>query len=146
MKASQRVTTTVKSEALPLAQAVATARGWDNTTRQVMLAGKTLSMPDNARAIPQNKVAGCQSLVYLWRTDATDRRVYFQGWSEAKIIRGVLAILLEKANTLSDEHILSYDFALYLDEIGLSRHLSQSRADGITQVIAQLRVLANVSQ
>ncbi|MBD3584844.1 SufE family protein [Salinimonas sp. HHU 13199] len=135
----------MNSELLPLAQAVATARGWDEVTRHVMLAGKTLPAPDSALAIPQNQVAGCQSLVYLWNGQATEKPMTFQGWSDAKIIRGVLAILLEKANALSSQQILNYDFASYLDQIGLSRHLSQSRADGITQVIGRLRVLAGGS-
>lgn len=133
----------MSSELLPLARAVSSARGWDEITRQVMLAGKTLPAPDDTHAVDHYQVAGCQSLVYLWKSEGHGERVKFQGWSDAKIIRGVLAILLEKANTLSHPQVSTYDFASYLDQIGLSRHLSQSRADGITQVIATLRTLAS---
>ena len=127
---------------LPLARSISGAKGWDNVTRQIMLAGKTLSALDSTNATAHNEVAGCQSLVYLWASKASHKTACFQGWSDAKIIRGVLAVLLEKANALTYEQVLTFDFALYLDQIGLSRHLSQSRADGITQVISRLKTLA----
>lgn len=131
---------------LPLAEAVAGARGWDNVTRQIMLAGKTLRQPDNKWLDPSFQVSGCQSQVYVWQTcDDKTENSQFAAWSDAKIIRGVLAIVLEKANELTVTEVSSFDFATYLHNAGVIRHLSQSRADGIGAVICRLQELASLA-
>ena len=54
-----------------------------------------------------------------------------------KVIRGVFAVLLEKANELtrSSENYLER----YLSRSQLERYLSQSRGNGIKSVIAKLK-------
>ena len=121
----------------PLASDVQLAKGWDNVTRAIMLAGKTLSRPQSQWLAEPYLVDGCESQVWLF----ADKGQIF-AWSDAKIIRGVVALVLEKAHTMNMADIASFDFADYLAQLGLERHLSQSRADGINQVIRRLRQLA----
>lgn len=122
---------------LPLAASVHHAKGWDNVTRTIMLAGKALARPDEQWLTDSYLVDGCESQVWL-----SVENGHIVAWSDAKIIRGVVALIVEKANTLKMADMASFDFAGYLAELGLERHLSQSRADGINQVIRQLRQLA----
>lgn len=122
---------------LPLAGQVAAASGWDEKTRQLILAGKHLPMLSEAQREAGKQVPGCQSQVYL-----DYQAGQFSGWSDAKILRGVLALLLEKAHTLPAGEIAEFDFNAYLHELGIQRQLSQSRADGVGQIIARLRLLA----
>ena len=121
----------------PLASDVQLAKGWDNVTRAIMLAGKTLPRPEAQWLIESYRVEGCESQVWLF---ADNGQIF--AWSDAKIIRGVVALVLEKAHTMNMADMASFDFAGYLAGLGLERHLSQSRADGINQVIRQLRQLA----
>ncbi|WP_137167284.1 SufE family protein [Salinimonas lutimaris] len=122
---------------LPLASSVYRAKGWDNVTRAIMLAGKALTRPDAQWLTDNHLVDGCESQVWLVIDNG-----HIVAWSDAKIVRGVVALVVEKANTLNMADMASFDFATYLAELGLERHLSQSRADGINQVIRQLRHLA----
>lgn len=120
---------------LPLAKSLINARGWDESTRAIMLAGKGLQvLPVDART-EQHRIDGCESPVWLL-SDADGR---FYAYSDSKILRGVLAILLEQGNTLTAAERHSFDFAHFLRECGLMRYLSQSRNNGIRHVIDYLR-------
>jgi len=60
-------------------------------------------------------------------------------YSPSKVIRGVLAVLLEKANELTPQQRSEFDFERYLSRCQLERYLSQSRGNGIKSVIAKLK-------
>lgn len=114
------------------------AKGWDESVRAIMLAGKALPVLAESERTDRNRIDGCESPVWLARSDDTVR---FRAWSETKILRGVLAILLEQANLLSDDSLAQFDFAQFLQACGLQRYLSQSRNNGIRHVVDRLRVL-----
>lgn len=122
---------------LPLAQSVASAKSWDEATRAIMLAGKHLPIVESENRTSERRIAGCESQVYLARQD--DANGTYSAWSDSKIIRGVLAVLLEKVNQLSSTQRCSYDFEGYLHAAGLQRHLSASRANGMREVIKTLQ-------
>lgn len=83
----------------------------------------------------QHRIEGCESPV--WLSLEADGRFY--AYSDSKILRGVLAILLEQSNALTTTQRQSYDFARFLNECGLTRYLSQSRNNGIRHVIDYLQ-------
>lgn len=125
---------------LPLAASVASARGWDEVTRALMLASRHLPVLDEELRTPEHAIEGCESDVWLARlSEQGESR--FAAFSPSKIIRGVLSILLEQANSLPGVDVAVFDFAAYLEQLGLSRHLSQSRGNGIRHVIARLNHL-----
>ncbi len=127
------------NNALPLAQQLALAKGWDNMLRQLMLAGKQLAVLPVERRNDDNEVKGCQSRVWLTLSDDTLPTCSMLAWSDSKIIRGVLAIIQEKVNTLSPDDLRQFDFHAYFSAIGLDRYLSQSRANGIKDVVARIQ-------
>ena len=125
---------------LPLAARVAAASGWDNATRAIMLAGKALpELPPEMRD-PQTYISGCESDVWVAVIELDGRKV-IAGWSPSKIIRGVLSIILEKANALDPSARAVFDFDRYLTLCGLNRYLSQSRGNGMKTVINRLPTL-----
>lgn len=127
------------NNALPLAQQLALAKGWDNMLRQLMLAGKQLAVLPVERRNDDNEVKGCQSRVWLTLSADTLPTCSMLAWSDSKIIRGVLAIIQEKVNTLSPDALRQFDFHAYFSAIGLDRYLSQSRANGIKDVVARIQ-------
>lgn len=117
-----------------LGEKIKAAKGWDSAMRELMLASKALPVLPLEQRTDENKVSGCQSQVWLLFDEQQTR---FLAWSDAKIIRGVLAVLLEKANG----HSIRLDesaYVGYMHELGLHRYLSESRANGITAVIRRL--------
>ena len=53
------------SDPLPIAQSVASAKGWDGATRAMMLAAKQLPILPEALRTAQHYVPGCDSDVWL---------------------------------------------------------------------------------
>jgi len=121
---------------LPLARSLAETKGWDDFTRTLMLTGKALApLPEEART-DKNAVEGCESPVWIAFSDSEAR---VMAYSPSKVIRGVLAVLLEKANTLTKQQRKEFDYAQYLSRCQLERYLSESRGNGIKSVIAKLK-------
>ena len=121
-------------------EAAAVPRGW----RQPHYFGRAAAARDEARD-EHSEVQGCQSRVWLQLTVDSNNRVAMLAWSDSKIIRGVLAVIQEKVNELSPEHIAAFDFDDWFASIQLERYLSQSRASGIAEVIRQIRHQAAVN-
>jgi cysteine desulfuration protein SufE len=130
--------TLANMQLLPLAQQLSQAKSWDEFTRTIMLAGKKLpAMPEHLRR-DTNSVEGCESPVWLALLDA-ESNTEFVAYSPSKVIRGVLAVLLEKANSLEQQERANFDFGAYLNECQLQRYMSESRGNGIKSVVRQLK-------
>ena len=137
---------------LPLAQQLSQAKSWDEFTRTIMLAGKKLpAMPEHLQR-DANSVEGCESPVWLALLDTENSEnsesaegggpsAKFVAYSPSKVIRGVLAVLLEKANSLEHQERANFDFGAYLNECQLQRYMSESRGNGIKSVVHQLKEL-----
>ena len=121
---------------LPLASSLANSKGWDDFTRTLMLAGKSLTPLPLDKRTAETAVEGCESPVWLAHLTEQDS---LMAYSPSKVIRGVLAVLLEKANALTGEQRRNFDFEDYLSRCQLERYLSQSRGNGIKSVVAKLK-------
>lgn len=144
--------TLANMQLLPLAQQLSQAKSWDEFTRTIMLAGKKLpAMPEHLQR-DANSVEGCESPVWLALLDTENSEssesseraglnTKFVAYSPSKVIRGVLAVLLEKANSLEHQERANFDFGAYLNECQLQRYMSESRGNGIKSVVHQLKEL-----
>ena len=141
--------TLANMQLLPLAQQLSQAKSWDEFTRTIMLAGKKLpAMPEHLRRDAYS-VEGCESPVWLallhFESSESSERAglttEFVAYSPSKVIRGVLAVLLEKANSLEQQERANFDFGAYLNECQLQRYMSESRGNGIKSVVHQLKEL-----
>ena len=92
---------------LPLASSLANAKGWDDFTRTLMLAGKSLVPLPAEKRLAETEVEGCESPVWL---ATSDEQGSLMAYSPSKVIRGVLAVLLEKANELTPQQRSEFDF------------------------------------
>lgn len=99
-----------------------------------MLAGKQLPVLPEAQRIAEYEVKGCESQVWLLVKTEQDQ-IQFQAFSPSKIVRGLLALICEALAGKSPEQISAFDLQSYLAEINLERHLSQSRNNGLHQVM-----------
>ncbi|GAA0857262.1 SufS family cysteine desulfurase [Aliiglaciecola litoralis] len=126
---------------LPLAESIKRVKGWDSVYRQVMLAGKgNQGMPAEYKTA-NNEVLGCESQVWLICHQDDKSRIRFEADASGKIVRGLLAILLEPVQTKSAEFILQFDFFAHLQELGLDKHISASRGNGLAAVVRKIKKL-----
>ena len=100
------------------------------------------ALPDHFKT-DESKVRGCASQVWLVsRTDkdASGRTIIvFQGESDAMIVRGLIAILLELYSGRCADEILAVDAHRVLADLGLDTHLSQQRSNGLFAMVERIR-------
>lgn len=122
----------------PLADAVRGAKGWDDMYRHIMLAGKGLSRLPVEKHTQDNQVYGCESTVFL-SVVVNDNQVSLEADSPSKIVRGLMALVFEPLQGLSPRDVSEFDVAGYLTDLGLARHLSESRGNGLSAVVARIK-------
>ncbi|TRY32580.1 SufS family cysteine desulfurase [Aliiglaciecola sp. M165] len=125
-----------------IAETLLAARGWDAVYRQIMLAGKQLQRLDASLKTPQNEVFGCESQVWLKATLHSNQTMSFEADATGKIVRGLLAILIEPIQNQPKIFIAQFDFKKYIEHLSLSQHLSDSRGNGIMAVVKTIHSLA----
>lgn len=112
--------------------------GWEQRARLLMQWGERLE-PLIERH-DADRVHGCESQVWL-SGEIRDGHWHFRASSDARLIRGLLAVLLARVNGLSADELASLNIAEWFDSLGLSRQLSPSRANGMNAVVRQMRQL-----
>jgi cysteine desulfuration protein SufE len=60
--------------------------------------------------------------------------VYYQGESDALIVKGLVALLLRVVNEQPAAEIMNADFH-FIDSIGLKEHLSPTRSNGLLAMV-----------
>ena len=86
------------------------------------------------------KVKGCQSQVWI-KAELKDGKAFFQGDSDAIIVKGLVALVLSVYSNNTPEEIMKYDSG-FLKEIGLDSGLSPSRTNGLYSMIKQIKYYA----
>jgi cysteine desulfuration protein SufE len=67
--------------------------------------------------------------------------VSFYADSEAIITKGIIALLIRVLNNQSPENILNAKLN-FINEIGLTNHLSPTRANGLLEMVKQMKAYA----
>ncbi|RKD91755.1 SufE family protein [Mangrovibacterium diazotrophicum] len=88
----------------------------------------------------QYVIKGCQSRVWLV-PELKDGKIYFQGESDAVIVKGLVALLLRVVSGHTADEILGSELH-FVDDIGLKQHLSPTRSNGLVAMIKQIKLYA----
>jgi cysteine desulfuration protein SufE len=73
--------------------------------------------------------------------DEQDGRLYFRGESDAIIVKGIVALLINMMSGCTAEEVVKYDFG-FLDKIGLKEHLSPTRSNGLVSMVEKMKAYA----
>lgn len=122
-------------------QAFEQAPGWEQRARLLMQWGEQLQPLADAERNQANLVQGCESKVWLVAT-RHDGAVQFRASSDARLLRGLLALLLARVDGLPAEELKGLDLATWFEQLGLGRQLSPSRSNGLNAVLQRMLALA----
>ncbi len=89
---------------------------------------------------PKYLIKGCQAQVWL-HASYKDGKVFFTADSDAQITKGIISLLLRVLSERTPDEILNADLK-FIDDIGLKEHLSPTRANGLTNMIKQIKLYA----
>lgn len=120
----------------------AASKGWDAKHREIMLLGKALPRMAKSERSEQTLIAGCESEAWLKVENQDNERLTFIADSDARVIRGLLNIILTLVNGQKSEQILNLDFEPVFEELGLMQHLSPSRGNGLLAIVKRIKQLA----
>lgn len=99
-------------------------------------AKKLEAMPEDGKT-EENKVQGCVSQVYI-TADLEDGKIWYKGDSDAQLVKGLVALLIEGLNGLTPSEIIEVtpDF---IEETGLNVSLTPSRANGFYNIFQMMK-------
>jgi cysteine desulfuration protein SufE len=129
------------AEAVTALETFQNAAGWEQRARLLMQWGDRLPALGDVDKIDANRVHGCESQVWLVGA-LQDGHWQFAANSDARLIRGLVALLLARVNGLSADELQQVDLPDWFDQLGLSRQLSPSRSNGLNAVLQRMRELA----
>jgi len=111
---------------------------WEDRYRYVIELGKALPPLSDEEKTPATKVQGCAAQVWLV-SEPEGEALAFRGDSDAHIVRGLIAILLELYSGRRPRDILALDAEAAFRRLGLREHLTSQRSNGLSAMVARIR-------
>lgn len=110
---------------------------WMDKYEYIIELGKSLSSMPETLKTQDRIIEGCQSNVWLAH-ELKDGKMYFQADADAIITKGIIGMLLQVYNGESPQTILTTE-PDFIHQIGLTEHLSPTRANGLLSMIKRIK-------
>ena len=107
----------------------------------ILWLGKKLKVPNNSILIPENKVQGCVSEVFV-KANFQEGKLYWEGYSDALITKGLLAFLINGLNELTPKEVVNINNN-FIEDTGLKASLTPSRSNGFLNILLKMQSQAN---
>jgi len=117
----------LSEQALQALAAFEQGKGWEQRARLLMQWGDQLEPLAASEKTEANRVDGG-----AWR---------FKAGSDARLLRGLLALLLVRVQGLTSGELLALDLRGWFSQLGLERQLSPSRSNGLHAVLQRMAEL-----
>jgi cysteine desulfuration protein SufE len=118
---------------------------WEERYRFLIDLGRELEPLPDAERTEANKVRGCASQVWLATDRSGDGVIRFRADSDAHIVKGLIAVLLQLYSGRRPEEIAAFDAPAAMDRLGLPEALSSQRANGLNAMIERIRTEAQAA-
>lgn len=115
---------------------------WEEKYEYLIDLGKKLRPLDPIFKTEDYKIKGCQSSVWI-HSHFKDGRVHFEGDSDAIIVRGLVGLMIMVLSGQPPKDIVDSPLE-FINSIGLSSHLAQTRSNGLRAMIKQMKMDAGV--
>lgn len=129
---------TIEQRQADIVEQFADIEDWLDRYAQIIDMGNELPPIDESLKTPQHLIEGCQSRVWLDARRTPEGRVQFTADSDAIIVKGIISMLIDVLNDSTPDEILEADLH-FIDDIGLSEHLSPTRSNGLVAMVKQMR-------
>jgi cysteine desulfuration protein SufE len=137
--ASQTPVTAIDKALSRLEEDMEALGDWEERYRYLIELGRTLEPLPEAERSEANRVKGCSSQVWLVSRRREDGRLLFRGDSDAHIVRGLVAVLVDLYSDREPEEILAFDAEAGFARLGLSGALSRQRSNGLASMVQRIR-------
>ena len=116
---------------------------WEDKYQYLIDMGRNVPPMADDLKIDENKLKGCQSVVYFSNTYNDDGTITFMANSDAAIVQGLIALMLKVFSEKQPQEIL-YIYISFLKQIGLDEHLSPTRKNGLSSLVSSIKNTAKI--
>lgn len=113
---------------------------WTDKYEYIIEMGKKLPALPEEFKLDDNKIKGCQSNVWL-SAKLEEGIIYFKADSDSVIVKGLISLLIRVLSGHTPDEIISADL-LFIDKIGMTQHLAQTRSNGLLSMLKQMKFYA----
>ena len=116
---------------------------WEDKYQYLIDMGRNVPPMSDDLKIDENKLRGCQSVVYFSNTYNDDGTITFMANSDAAIVQGLIALMLKVFSEKQPQEILDVDIS-FLKQIGLDEHLSPTRKNELSSLVSSIKNAAKI--
>jgi cysteine desulfuration protein SufE len=113
---------------------------WTEKYQYIIELGNRMNQLSADKRTDEYKITGCQSNVWL-SAEIIDGRIIFTADSDSSIVKGLIAVLIRVLSGQTPHEIINAKLE-FIDKLGLKRHLAQTRANGLSAMIKQIKLYA----
>jgi len=117
---------------------------WSERYQYLIDLGRKLPPFPEAWKTEEHRLHGCQSMVWIV-PEGNAQRLDFHAISDSAIVSGLIFLALRVYSGRSAAEILATEPS-YITDIGLSRHLSPTRSNGVAAMLGFIRDTAQAQQ
>ena len=110
------------------------AKNWEDRYRFIIQTGKLLSQPSPDELAQMQSIQGCEAGLWFKTIPQNDGTFQFQAYSEARIMNGLLWLLLQNINGQTNNQLQQFNISQFFDELGIASRLSETRLNGLKQI------------
>ena len=111
---------------------------WEDKYQYLIDMGRNVPQMDEVLKTEENKMKGCQSVVYFHKYYNEDGSITFLANSDAAIVQGLIALMLKVFSGKKPQEILDTNIN-FLEQIGLNDHLSPTRKNGLSSLVSSIK-------
>ena len=113
---------------------------WEDKYEYLIELGKKMPDLDSKYKIEENKIKGCQSSVWVIAS-GNKNEVKFEADSDSFIVKGLASLLVSVLSGQSAKNIVDAKLE-FIDQIGMTKHLAQTRSNGLLSMVKQIKFYA----
>ena len=117
---------------------------WEGKYEHLIELGKNLPKIKEAYKTEDRLIKGCQSRVWL-HSEKVENKIIFTADSDAIITKGMVALMVRVLSHQLPIDIINAELS-FINKIGLTEHLSPTRANGLVSMIKQMKLDARALQ
>ena len=113
---------------------------WMDKYNYLIELGRDCPIIDEKDKTEANLIKGCQSRVWV-NAELIDGKMDIKADSDAVITKGIITLLLRIFNNQTPKDVYESE-VFFIEEIGLSTHLSPTRSNGLLAMVKQIKLYA----
>ncbi len=120
---------------------------WEQRYLYLIELGENLPSFDASKKTQDYAIKGCQSQVWLEQTLTEDgSMVRIFAHSDAAIVNGLIALAVIAFDGKTPQQIVAFDIQGWFEELDLHQHITPTRSQGLSAIVAQIVNNAKLAQ